>query len=50
MKLQFDSEKMPIKDRDNYIVDQLSKMEKITNLIFKKKYISIIHLPIMAQK
>ena len=28
LKLQFDSEKMPIRDRDNYIIDQLSKMEK----------------------
>ena len=28
LKLQFDSEKMSIGDRDNYIIDQLSKMEK----------------------
>ena len=28
MKLQFDAEKMSIGDRDNYIIDQLSKMEK----------------------
>jgi len=28
LKLQFNSEKMPIRDRDNYIIDQLSKMEK----------------------
>ena len=28
LKLQFDSEKMSIEDRDNYIIDQLSKMEK----------------------
>ena len=28
MKLQFDAEKMPIKDRDNHIIKQLSEMEK----------------------
>ena len=28
LKLQFDSEKMSIGDRDNYIINQLSKMEK----------------------
>ena len=28
MKLQFDAEKMSIKDRDNYIISQLSNMEE----------------------
>ena len=28
MKLQFDSEKMPIKDRDSFIINELSNMEK----------------------
>ena len=28
MKLQFDSEKMPNKDRDNFIINELSNMEK----------------------
>jgi len=28
MKLQFDAEKMPIKDRDHHIIKQLSEMEK----------------------
>jgi hypothetical protein len=28
MKLQFDSEKMPIKDRDNFIINELSNIEK----------------------
>ena len=28
MKLQFDAEKMPIKDRDNHIIMKLSEMEK----------------------
>ena len=28
MKLQFDAEKMPIKDRDNHIIKKLSEMEK----------------------
>ena len=28
MKLQFDAEKMPIKDRDNHIIKKLSDMEK----------------------
>ncbi|SVB69415.1 uncharacterized protein METZ01_LOCUS222269, partial [marine metagenome] len=28
MKLQFDAEKMPIKDRDNSIINQLKNMEK----------------------
>ena len=28
MKLQFDAEKMSIKDRDNYIINKLSNMEK----------------------
>jgi hypothetical protein len=28
MKLQFDSEKMPNKDRDDYIINELSDMEK----------------------
>ena len=28
MKLQFDAEKMPIKDRDNHIINKLSEMEK----------------------
>ena len=28
MKLQFDAEKMSIKDRDNYIIKKLSEMEK----------------------
>ena len=28
MNLQFNAEKMSIGDRDNYIIDQLSKMEK----------------------
>ena len=28
MKLQFDAEKMRIKDRDNHIIKQLSEMEK----------------------
>ena len=28
MKLQFDAEKMPIKDRDNSIINQLKDMEK----------------------
>ena len=27
MKLQFDAEKMPIKDRDNHIIKKLSEME-----------------------
>ena len=28
MKLQFDSEKMPNKDRDTFIINELSNMEK----------------------
>ena len=28
MKLQFDAEKMPIRDRDNHIIKKLSEMEK----------------------
>jgi hypothetical protein len=28
MKMQFDTEKMSIKDRDNHIINKLSKMEK----------------------
>ena len=28
MKLQFDAEKMSIKDRDNHIITKLSKMEE----------------------
>ncbi len=28
MKLQFDSEKMPTKDRDSFIIKELSDMEK----------------------
>jgi len=28
MKLQFDTEKMSIKDRDSYIINKLSNMEK----------------------
>ena len=28
MKMQFDTEKMPIKDRDNHIINKLSNMEK----------------------
>jgi hypothetical protein len=28
MKLQFDAEKMPIKDRDDHIIKKLSEMEK----------------------
>ena len=28
MKMQFDAEKMPIKDRDNHIISKLSNMEK----------------------
>ena len=28
MKLQFDAEKMPIRDRDNHIIKQLAEMEK----------------------
>ena len=28
MKLQFDAEKIPIKDRDNHIINKLSKMEE----------------------
>ena len=28
MKLQFDSELMPIKDRDDHIINELSNMEK----------------------
>jgi len=28
MKLQFDAEKMSIKDRDNHIIKKLSEMEK----------------------
>ena len=28
MKLQFDAEKMSIKDRDNHIINKLSEMEK----------------------
>ena len=28
MKLQFDAEKMSIKDRDNHIISSLSKMEE----------------------
>ena len=28
MKLQFDAEKMPIKDRDHHIIKKLSQMEK----------------------
>ena len=28
MKLQFDSEKMPSKDRDTFIINELSNMEK----------------------
>ena len=28
MKLQFNAEKMSIKDRDNYIINKLSNMEK----------------------
>ena len=28
MKLQFDSEKMPLKDRDSFIINELSNMEK----------------------
>jgi hypothetical protein len=28
MKLQFDAEKMPIKDRDNHIINKLYDMEK----------------------
>ena len=28
MKLEFDAEKMPIKDRDNHIIKKLSEMEK----------------------
>ena len=28
MKLQFDSEKMSIKDRDSFIINELSNMEK----------------------
>ena len=28
IKLQFDAEKMPIKDRDNHIIKKLSEMEK----------------------
>lgn len=28
MKLQFDTEKMPNKDRDNFIINELSNMEK----------------------
>jgi len=28
MKMQFDAEKIPIKDRDNHIINKLSNMEK----------------------
>ena len=28
MKMQFEAEKMPIKDRDNHIINKLSNMEK----------------------
>ena len=28
MKLQFDAEKMPMKDRDNHIINKLHEMEK----------------------
>ena len=28
MKMQFDAEKMPIKDRDKHIINKLSNMEK----------------------